>query len=236
VSGAVREQTKQRILVVEDDRALARIITHNLQFEGFDVDWAEDGRSAIHFNRSRPPNLIVLDLMLPDVRGFDLFHALHQVSQAPVIILTARSQRKDKLIGLDAGADDYITKPFDLSELLARVRAVLRRVRPPASHMCLGDIAVDFIQRTVTRSGEDLHLTGHELDLLSYLAEHQERVVNRSELLRAVWGYPDEPTTRSVDFAIARLRKKLEADPHHPRFIHTVRGDGYRLTSSGESL
>jgi DNA-binding response OmpR family regulator len=221
---------KRRILVVEDDSALARILRDNLTFEGFDVDWAEDGLSAVTKSRAFCPDLIVLDVMLPDGSGFDLLGVLRQGNRTPVIILTARDQKKDKLHGLHIGADDYVTKPFDLEEFIARVHAVFRRVRPPIERLTLGDVVIDFEARVATRQGRAVHLTNHEFELLKYLAERQHRVVYRDELLREVWGYPMAPITRSVDHAISRLRKKVEADPHSPRFIHTVHGGGYRMT------
>jgi two-component system, OmpR family, response regulator VicR len=171
--------------------------------------------------------------MLPGTSGFDLCGVLRQGSRTPIIILTARSQRADKLRGLNLGADDYITKPFDLEEFLARVRAVLRRARPSIEQLSLGPVTIDFRSQHASRHGRTLHLTHREFELLQFLAERQERVVHRTELLREVWGYLDVPSTRSVDHAIARLRKKIETDAHRPRFIHTVHGDGYCLTPAG---
>jgi len=150
-------------------------------------------------------------------------------------MLTARSQKADKLKGLQLGADDYVTKPFDIEELMARVRAVLRRARPAVERVALGDVIVDLRQRAVTRGGGALHLTHLEFELLRYLVERQGRVVYRHELLREIWGYPDAPSTRSVDNAVARLRKKIEPDPGCPRYLHTVRGDGYTITPEGRA-
>jgi DNA-binding response OmpR family regulator len=150
-------------------------------------------------------------------------------------MLTARSQKADKLKGLKLGADDYVTKPFDVEELMARVHVVLRRTSPPVDRVVLGHVTVDLKQRAVTHGDTDLHLTHLEFELLRYLLERQGRVVYRHELLREIWGYPDAPTTRSVDNAIARLRKKIEPDPGHPRYLHTVRGDGYTITPEPSS-
>ena len=225
----------KRILVIEDDAALARVLRDNLSFDGFEVDWASDGDSALLKARGKPPDLVVLDIMLPGANGFDLCTVLRQGGHTPIIILTARSQKADKVRGLNLGADDYITKPFDLEEFLARVKAVLRRSRPAVETLTLGDVSIDFRARQATRANRPLHLTYREFELLQYLAERQEHAVYRGELLREVWGYPNEPSTRSVDHAIARLRKKLEPDPRHPRFIHTVHGDGYCLTPGGLS-
>jgi DNA-binding response OmpR family regulator len=226
---------KKRILVVEDDAALARVLRDNLEFEGFEVESAGDGHRAIDLVRAFAPDLIVLDLTLPDWDGFDLFGLIRQGGKTPVIILTARGEKADKIRGLHIGADDYVTKPFDLEELLARVHAVLRRSSPGLDQIVLGDVTVDLGAMTVRRGARDLHLTHREFELLRYLADRRSRVVYRGELLKEVWGYPDAPSTRSVDHAIARLRKKIEPDPAHPRFIHTVHGDGYTLTPDGQS-
>ena len=224
-----------RILVVEDDIALARVLRDNLAFQNFDVEWAADGDAAVTAVRARPPDLILLDIMLPGRSGFDVFGLLHQNGRIPVIILTARGQTSDKLRGLSLGADDYVTKPFDLEELLARVHVVLRRTRSTIERLTMGNVTVDFRARTVKSGRHVIHLTNQEFELLRYLAARRERVVPRSELLREVWKYPDTPITRSVDHAIARLRKKIEPNPARPVFIHTVHGDGYCLTPDGES-
>jgi DNA-binding response OmpR family regulator len=225
---------KKRILIIEDDAALARVLRDNLLFEGFDVESVGDGNLAVAKARDFVPDLVVLDIMLPGRDGFELFGLLRQGGPTPIVVLTARSEKSDKLRGLNLGADDYVTKPFDLEELLARIHAVLRRSSPDVERLALGSALVDFRARTVTRAGMDLHLTHREFELLRYLAEHRSRVVHRAELLREIWGYPDAPMTRSVDHAIARLRKKIEPDPGHPRFIHTVHGDGYTLTPEGQ--
>jgi DNA-binding response OmpR family regulator len=225
--------TKKRILIVEDDAALARVLRDNLTFDGFDVQWVTDGNAALHAVRAFTPDLAVLDLMLPGMSGFELCGLLRRHGHIPIIILSARGQKADKLRGLNLGADDYVSKPFDLEEFLARVHAVLRRARPVVDEITLGSVTVDFRARTASQNGRTIHLTYREFELLAYLAERQERVVRRAELLREVWGYPDTPSTRSVDHAIARLRKKIEPDAHRPRFIHTVHGDGYCLTPAG---
>jgi DNA-binding response OmpR family regulator len=221
---------KKRILLVEDDAGLARILRDNLTFEGFETEWVADGHLAVDRTRAFAPDLVLLDVMLPGRDGFELCSMLRQGGRTPIIMLTARSQKADKLRGWQLGADDYVTKPFDLEELLARVHAVLRRARPALDRIILGLVEIDFRARSARRGDEPIHLTAREFTLLEYLAERQDRVVFRTELLREVWGYPDAPTTRSVDHAVARLRKKIEQDPHEPRFIHTVHGDGYCLT------
>jgi DNA-binding response OmpR family regulator len=220
-----------RILVVEDDRMLAKIVSDNLALDGFEVARAADANSALNIARHFVPDLILLDVMLPDRSGFDIFATLHCGGRTPVIFLTARGQRADKVRGLNLGGDDYITKPFDLEELLARVHAVLRRARVNVEQVKLGAVVVDFSTQTAAKGRKALHLTHQEFQLLKYLASRAGKVVYRKELLRAVWGYPDDSAnTRSVDHAIARLRKKLEPDPEEPKFIHTVHGDGYTLT------
>jgi two-component system, OmpR family, response regulator VicR len=227
---------KKRILIVEDDTALTRVLRDNLAYEGFDVRCVGDGNLALDAVREFAPDLVVLDVMLPGTDGFELCGLVRQAGRTPVIMLTARSQKADKLKGLNLGADDYVTKPFDLEELLARVQAVLRRTRPLAERVVLGDVTIDFGSLVATSGRTVIHLTHREFDVLRYLAQRPERVVHRSELLREVWGYPDLPSTRSVDHAIARLRKKIERDPHRPRFIHTVHGDGYCLTPDGQGF
>src|SRR5262245_18219002 len=182
---------KTRILVVEDDSALARVLSDNLAFEGYDVAWAASGTSAVDKVRAFAPDLIVLDIMLPGKSGFELFGLLGQGGRIPIVVLTARSQRTDKLKGLYLGADDYVTKPFDLEELLARIQAVLRRSRPAVEGVVLGDVSIDFRAMVARQGSRVVHLTHREFELLRYLAQRQEHVVHRDELLRAVWGYPD---------------------------------------------
>ena len=224
-----------RILVVEDDPTLRLVLRDNLQSEGYSVDAAGDGASAIKRARVKIPDLVVLDLTLPDHDGFELLPILRSLGQVPIIVLTARSQRVEKLKGLALGADDYITKPFDPEELLARIRAVLRRVRPSVSRLRLGSVSVDFVNKQAVRGREAIPLTHREFELLSYLADRRDVVVHRNELLRAVWGYLDSDIlTRTVDFAIARLRRKIEEDPHHPHFLRTAHGDGYCLSGVSE--
>jgi len=221
---------KKRVLIVEDDSNLAAFMRENLLYEGFDVNWVADGGSALARARTFIPDLIVLDIMLPDTSGFELCVALRRNGRVPVLMVSARSHKTDKLRGLNLGADDYITKPFDLDEFVARVHAVLRRTRPATDNLVIGSITIDFISRTAKRSGAEIHLTHREFDLLKYLAERPGQVVSREELLKKLWEYPDPAWTRSVDHAIARLRKKIEPDPQHPRFIHTSVGSGYSLT------
>lgn len=220
-----------RILVVEDDQLLATVICDNLSIDGFEVTRAATAHAAVNLLREFGPDLIVLDVMLPDRSGFEVFETLHQGGRTPIIFLTARGETVDRLRGLRLGADDYVIKPFDLAELLARVHAVLRRARVVDDRLTLGDVSIDFKSQTAMRGNQALHLTHREFELLRFLAARAGRVVNRGELLRGVWGYPDESaTTRSVDHAIARLRRKIEPHSDQPHFIHTVHGDGYSLT------
>jgi DNA-binding response OmpR family regulator len=222
-----------RILIVEDDNMLAKVIGDNLRFAGYEVTAAADGHDAVARLRTFQPDLVLLDLMLPDRSGFDLCGVLRQGGRTPVVILSARAQKADKLRGLKLGADDYLTKPFDLDELLARIQAVLRRSRRGVDRLVLGAVTIDFNALRAVTGKREVHLTHREFGVLRYLAERHERVVYRDELLREIWGYLDvPPTTRSVDHAIARLRKKIEPDPHRPRFIRTVHGDGYVLNTT----
>ncbi len=225
----------KRILVVEDDAALARVLRDNLIFEGFVVECVADAHAAVEKSKEFSPDLVVLDVMLPDGDGFELCGYLRQGGHSAVIMLTARSQKADKLRGLALGADDYVTKPFDLEELLARIKVVLRRARPGVEQLSIGTVTIDFKTLSARQGTRPMHLSYREFDMLRYLAERRGRVVSRSELLSQIWSYADMPITRSVDHAIARLRKKIEPDPHHPRFIHTVHGDGYCLTPEGQS-
>ena len=225
----------KRILIVEDDVGLARVIADNLRFEGYQVVSTHRGDEAMGRARSFCPDLVLLDVMLPNRSGFDLCSILRDGGRVAVIILSALSQRSDKLRGLNLGADDYITKPFDLPELLARIRAVLRRSNRRLDRIVLGPITIDFTALRATGPHGEVHLTHREFEILRYLAERQDRFVRRDELLREVWGFPDVlDSTRSVDHAIVRLRKKIEPDPHDPQFIRTVHGDGYCLTRSDD--
>jgi DNA-binding response OmpR family regulator len=221
---------KQRILIVEDDHSLSRILRDNFVSVGFDVQCVADGDVAVARSNEFAPDLILLDVMLPGKNGFELCGVLRARRQTPVVVLTARSDRRDKLRALSLGADDYITKPFDLQELLARVHAVLRRAHRSVERLTLGRVVVDLQTLRAWDGSDPLEFSHREFALLQYLAERPHRVVSRAELLRDIWGYVDTPNTRSVDHAIARLRRKIEPDVHHPRFIHTVHGDGYCLT------
>lgn len=223
---------KRKILVVEDDAALARVLCDNLTYEDFEVTLAQDGASALRTAEAVEPDLVLLDMMLPGISGLDVCDRLSRnpASSPAIIILTARNRKEDKLRGFRAGADDYVTKPFTLDELLARVRAVLRRTRPIDDTLVLGPLTFDFRHYSATCGEQPVSFTQHELEVLHYMSERSGRIVTRDELLQHVWGYQNVPVTRCVDNLIARLRTKIEDDPHHPRYIQTVHGDGYRLT------
>jgi two-component system response regulator VicR len=226
----------ERILIVEDDSVFRSVLEDSLVCVGYRVDAVADGNTALKRVRAQVPDLVILDLTLPDLDGFSLCPLLRQAGNMPIIILSARGQKPDKIRGLGLGADDYVTKPTDLEELLARIRAVLRRARITSpDSLKIGSLVIDFrTQRAVSRRKE-VDLTHHEFKLLQYLAERREQVVHRDELLRAVWGHVDpEGTNRSVDQTIFRLRQKIEPDPHRPVFIRTAHGDGYCLSAIEE--
>ena len=226
---------RKRILVVEDDLNLAAIVRENLVFEGFDVDSVTDGSSALAKVHEFRPDLIVLDVMLPGVNGFEICTELRRHATTPILMVSARGQKPDRIRGLNLGADDYITKPFELDELMARVNAILRRSRPAADTLVLGDISVDFVACLAWRGKTPIHLTHREFSLLKYLSERPGQVVSRDDLLRDVWEYPDPGITRAVDHAVNRLRTKIEPDPQEPRYIHTAVGSGYLMTPEGRS-
>jgi DNA-binding response OmpR family regulator len=224
-------QMAKRVLIIEDDKAISRLLRDNLEYEGFVVETCDNGRDALPSVKRFTPDLLLLDLMLPHgADGFDICKALHESpTRVPVIILSARAQKEDRIKGLTLGADDYVTKPFALDELLARVHAVLRRTKPPIETLRLGHTLIDFKRLKATCGGKKLELTDREFEILRCLAERAGQVVTRDELLHLVWGYADTPLTRTVDNFIFRLRHKLEPDPRHPTYIRKAYGDGYRL-------
>ncbi|HEX9565814.1 MAG TPA: response regulator transcription factor [Gemmatimonadaceae bacterium] len=224
-----------RVLVVEDQRDLATLLAHNLRQEGLDVRTVEDGSQAPGIVRTWRPDLIILDLMLPGMDGFDVLRAVRGDSQdVPVLILSARSEEQDRIRGFRLDADQYVTKPFSLVELLERVHALLRRsTRGPAATqhgvLAFGDVTVDPAARTVTRGGLPITLSPKAFDLLLSLARREGRVASRVELLREVWGYGPLVLSRTVDSHVAELRRRLEADPANPMHILTVFKSGYRF-------
>ena len=196
------------------------------------MEWCETGGQAEEKVRQFSPHLVLLDLMLPaGVDGLEICRSLTESRErTPVIILTAKDQQADKVRGLMAGADDYVTKPFAFDELLARIRAVLRRTTARLDELRLGETVIDFRRLRASTGNQALILTDKEFEILRYLGERAGKIVSRDELLHLVWGYESPPVTRTVDNFIFRLRQKIERDPRHPQFIHTVYGDGYRLT------
>jgi two-component system alkaline phosphatase synthesis response regulator PhoP len=224
----------RRLLLVEDEPGLVLTLTDRLSREGYAVEAAADGESGLARASSSPFDLIVLDVMLPKMNGLDLLRELRRRgNETPVIVLTARGQVVDKVVGLKLGADDYVTKPFEMMELLARIEAKLRRT-PAVARLAdgyqFGVVAIDFRKAEVTRDGQPLDLAAREFQLLRYFIEHRGATLTREELLNEVWGYNAMPSTRTVDVHVAWLRQKLEPTPKHPQYILTVHGLGYKFT------
>jgi DNA-binding response OmpR family regulator len=222
-----------RILLIEDNEDLAFGLQRTLEAEGYDVTVAVDGPAGIAQVEQVPPTLVILDLMLPGMDGYQVLRSIRQGGyQMPVLILTARGEEADKVIGFRLGADDYVTKPFGLSELLARVNALLRRARnvvPVEEELAFGQVAINLAAHTVTKGGEKIALTPKEFELLVTLRRRAGVVVTRPALLKEVWGHQADVMTRTVDIHIAELRRKLEDDPGVPRHLVTVWKTGYRL-------
>jgi two-component system alkaline phosphatase synthesis response regulator PhoP len=221
-----------RILIVDDEPEMVRGLEDNLRFEGYQTLSAQNGKDGLALALREAPDLILLDVMMPQLSGWDLLRALRQKGlDVPVIMLTARGEEVDRVLGLELGADDYVTKPFSLRELLARVRAVLRRPGPRQKfeEFAFGDVRLHLRARQAFRAGREVRLTRKEFDLLRYLVEHRGEVLTRDRLLDEVWGYERYPTTRTVDTHILRLRQKFEPDPESPVWILTVHGQGYKF-------
>lgn len=222
----------KKILVVDDEAKIVDIVKAYLEREGYQVLVAYDGKSALESARKQSPDLIVLDLMLPEISGFDVCRSLRMESAVPIIMLTARDETTDKIVGLELGADDYVTKPFDPKELVSRVKAVLRRTesrRTAGATLIVADLRIDIEKRRVSRGDEAIELTPMEFDLLRALAENPGRVYSRMQLMDKVQGDAYEAYDRTIDSHIKNLRKKIEPDPEHPRYIITVYGVGYKL-------
>jgi DNA-binding response OmpR family regulator len=225
---------RDRILIIEDEADLVKGLKLNLADEGYDVDWAADGREGLRKALEEAPDLVILDIMLPGLNGLDVCRELRQrKANIPVIMLTAKGEEVDKIVGFEIGTDDYMTKPFSVRELLARIKAHLRREKReprsvPKSYV-FGDVEIDFLHFRVKREGQEFDLTSLEVDILKYLIAHKGEVVSRNALLDKVWGYEKFPTTRTIDNHILKLRKKIGDDPARPRHIFSVYGEGYRF-------
>ncbi len=230
-SGA-RSGPRTRILIVEDEPAMVQGLRDNFEYEGYDVISAGDGLEGLERAMSDRPDLVVLDVMMPRMSGLDVCKQLKAKRPGlPIIMLTARGQEIDKVVGLELGADDYVTKPFSIRELMARVKAVLRRVSPQATSDVyrFSDVEVNVRKNEVLRSGQPVDLSSKEFALLAYFVAHPSETLSRDRLLDAVWGYENYPNTRTVDTHIVHLRQKLEPNPEEPRFILTVHGTGYKF-------
>jgi two-component system alkaline phosphatase synthesis response regulator PhoP len=227
----------RRLLLVEDEPGLVMTMTDRLELEGYEVESVTDANSALQTASSNSYDAILLDVMLPGGTGFDVCRTLRQRGvQTPILMLTARGQVIDRVVGLKLGADDYLVKPFEMAELLARIEALIRRTGAStipagasAESYRFGDISVDFRRAEVTKAGQKLELSAREFKLLRYFIEHRGAALTRDELLNEVWGYNAMPSTRTVDVHVAWLRQKLEDNPRHPEYIHTVHGLGYKF-------
>jgi two-component system alkaline phosphatase synthesis response regulator PhoP len=226
----------KKILIVEDEGDIIKLLKYNLEKEGFKVNYATDGGVAIAEIRRDEPDLVILDLMLPGLDGLEVCRQLRRhdkFSQIPVLILSARSEEADRVVGLELGADDYVTKPFSMREVVARVRALLRRrepAGPPRSRLERGHILIDPMAHSVSVSGKTIELSALEFRLLHYLAAHPDMVFSRDQLLDSVWGADRTVTPRSVDVYIRRVREKIEPHPQEPTYVQTVHGVGYRFS------
>ena len=224
----------KKILIIEDEQDLIKGLKLNLSDEGYYVDWAVNGTEGLRKAIEEAPDLIILDIMLPEMDGLEVCRKLRQKNIGiPVIMLTAKGEEIDKVVGLEIGADDYMTKPFSIRELIARIKARLRYTETGRKSITelysFGDIEIDFIKFKVKRKGKELDLTSLELDIMKYFIAHKGEVVARNDLLDKIWGYESYPTTRTIDNHILKLRKKIEEDPSHPRYIISVYGGGYRF-------
>jgi two-component system OmpR family response regulator len=228
--------SSRKILVVEDDATLLDVLRYNLEKEGYQVVTAADGAEALESARSHRPDLIILDIMLPGLSGFEVCRILRKEMTIPILMLTAKTEEVDKIVGLEIGADDYMTKPFSMRELLARIRAMLRRAEigrlelaGDQARLKAGDLEIDLARHQVFLGGTKTELSPKEFDLLAFLARHRGFVFSREQLLEKVWGYDYTGDARTVDVHVRWLRQKIESDPAHPKRLVTVRGAGYKL-------
>jgi DNA-binding response OmpR family regulator len=227
-----------KILVVEDELNMRRGLKDNLEFEGYEVDTASDGEEGLNKILYNKYNLVVLDVMMPKISGFEVCREIRKKGiKTPVILLTAKGEEIDKVLGLELGADDYVTKPFSLRELLARIKAILRRGENlPGSeskneNIKIGKLEVNFASYTARAGKEEIQMSAKEFDILHYLWKNRNKTVSRDNLLNDIWGYDEAPTTRTVDNFILKLRQKIEKDANHPKIIITLHGVGYKLTN-----
>jgi len=222
-----------RVLIVEDDPAILRGLKDNLLAESYEVLTASDGEAGFRLIHEQRPDLVILDLMLPRMSGYEVCRRLREEGdRTPLLMLTARGEEADRVLGLELGADDYVTKPFSVRELLARVKALLRRANPPKplpEELHFADVVVDFLRYEARKGGERIEMTRKEFGVLQYLAARSGEVVRRDELLEEVWDYKNYPTTRTVDNHVLSLRAKLEEKPAEPRHLITVHGVGYKF-------
>jgi DNA-binding response OmpR family regulator len=222
-----------KILIIEDEPGMRLGLNDNLEFEGYEVDQAPDGEAGLQKILDNTYDLILLDVMMPKMSGFDVCKTMRKKGiTTPVILLTAKDQEIDKVLGLELGADDYVTKPFSLRELLARIKAVLRRgenLRADDIKVQIGKIEVNFQNYTAMEKEDNVQMSHKEFEILNYLWKHRNRTVSRDDLLQKIWGYEESPTTRTVDNFVLKLRQKIEKDPNHPQVIITVHGIGYKL-------
>jgi DNA-binding response OmpR family regulator len=224
-----------KILIVDDEQNMRRGLKDNLEFEGYEVDTAADGEEGLNKILSNSYNLIILDVMMPRLSGFDVCREIRKKGiTTPVILLTAKGEEIDKVLGLELGADDYVTKPFSLRELLARVRAVLRRGEDLTGKLKdesvkIGKLEVNFLSYTAKTGKDEIQMSSKEFDILNYLWNNKNKTVSRENLLNEIWGYDEAPTTRTVDNFILKLRQKIEKDANHPQIIITIHGVGYKL-------
>ena len=223
------------ILIVEDEKSIIDMMAFNLKREGYQVLTAMDGTEGLEKALTQQPDLVLLDVMLPGMDGFEVLHGIREKSQVPVIMVTAREEERDKIMGLENGADDYVTKPFSIKELSARIKANMRRTVPAAAKPAepagegFGPWTLDRKLQALTREGKVLDLTQREFDIIGYFLSMPQRVVSREELMEKVWGYDYYGDLRAVDVAMRRLREKVEEDPANPRYLLTKRGAGYYL-------
>jgi DNA-binding response OmpR family regulator len=222
-----------RILLVEDEPQMQRGLRDNLEFEGHEVSVQGDGNSGLQTLLHESFDLVILDVMLPQMSGFDIVRKLREKGiRTPILMLTAKGEEIDKVLGLELGADDYVTKPFSLRELIARVNALLRRAIPGGpgdTMMKLGDVLVNFASYIGSKNGKEFSMTPKEFEILKYLWQHRNETVSRDDLLTNVWGYDESVSTRTIDNFILKIRQKIEDDPTHPKTIFTIHGTGYKL-------